>query len=140
MFLLSIVKYLEYGGPLQKFREQGHLEEPNSATLSTSASRVSFHHLADESPSELSPVDPEITPLIPHAARLSRRKSSSLSMLISSSRYLRFRRWLRRKNRSIKIVSLIGALYSIVGGISASDTLVLANSGYLLSLMLALTC
>lgn len=118
LLLFMLIKYMEHGGPLQRFHDKSNLGESIS----------SFDRVED--PTEASPLLGNL--LTPHSMHHS-RTSNSLSSLDFSTRKWFFhtiRKWYRKKKRSLKIVNWLGSLYSIIGGFAASHTLVLANSGY----------
>ncbi|KAJ3385940.1 hypothetical protein HDU92_002794 [Lobulomyces angularis] len=125
IFMFCFVKYLEYGGPLKRSHESENI------TFEDSQSRISFsipHEQLEEAQDCINQEASENSPLLVSSQdsrkRLFRRKSS-----LSNTTSNRVSRWLRRKKRSFKLVGLIGTLYSIIGGIAASDTLILANNG-----------
>ncbi|KAJ3219653.1 hypothetical protein HK099_004634, partial [Clydaea vesicula] len=129
IFMFCFVKYLEYGGPLKRSHESENI------TFEDSQSRISFsipHEQLEEAQDCINQEASENSPLLVSSQdsrkRLFRRKSS-----LSNTTSNRVSRWLRRKKRSFKLVGLIGTLYSIIGGIAASDTLILANNGLIVN-------
>lgn len=124
IIILCTIKYLEYG--LQNKTMETHtpgapLSAVNSlfsfglggGNDSLSASSVEGLYPWEES-EEASSLLPR-TPLSRHPHSLRRKERSGLATLLSSSRYRRFKTWLKRKNRSVSPVGFIGAMYSIVG-------------------------
>ncbi|KAJ3395617.1 hypothetical protein HDU92_005439 [Lobulomyces angularis] len=125
LIMLLFVKYLEYGGPLKKCHEDECIlydESQNRASFNFSQEQL--EELQDCICQETTENSPLLNNSHEKRKRHLRRKSS-LSNLPKD----RISKWIRKKRRSIKIVGLIGALYSVTGGISASDTLILASNG-----------
>lgn len=114
LFLGGGIKYLEYGiaNSTVAFNEPLSRSPSNlSVDASPPISRIaSLDDILDVIDAESSPLLP-YTPSHPHFIK----RQNSLTNFLRSSRYKRFKKYLKGRNRRVTLVGVIGSLYSVVG-------------------------